>query len=48
MFYSSISSVGTMGSGSDYAPMIQRVGLPSCDVRYTFNPVSLYCELIMY
>jgi len=37
-----------MGSGSDYAPMIQRVGLPSCDVRYTFDTVSLYYEDIMH
>ncbi|XP_071164480.1 N-acetylated-alpha-linked acidic dipeptidase 2-like [Mytilus edulis] len=34
----SVPSVGGVGSGSDYAPMVQMVGLPVCDVRYTFDP----------
>ncbi|XP_061183780.1 N-acetylated-alpha-linked acidic dipeptidase 2-like [Saccostrea echinata] len=29
--------ISNMGSGSDYAPFIQRVGLPCLDIRYTFD-----------
>ena len=33
--------ISSMGSGSDYAPFIQRVGLPCIDVRYTYDSVSI-------
>lgn len=29
--------IADMGSGSDYAPFIKRVGLPCLDIRYTYN-----------
>nr|XP_022329273.1 N-acetylated-alpha-linked acidic dipeptidase 2-like [Crassostrea virginica] len=29
--------ISDMGSGSDYAPFIKRVGLPCVDIRYTYN-----------
>ncbi|CAC5396242.1 N-acetylated-alpha-linked acidic dipeptidase 2,Probable glutamate carboxypeptidase LAMP1,Glutamate carboxypeptidase 2 [Mytilus coruscus] len=34
----SVPRVSGIGSGSDFAPMVQMVGLPSCDIRYTFDP----------
>ncbi|XP_076097524.1 N-acetylated-alpha-linked acidic dipeptidase 2-like isoform X2 [Mytilus galloprovincialis] len=33
----SVPRVSGIGAGSDYAPMVQMVGLPSCDIRYTFD-----------
>jgi hypothetical protein len=34
--------ISDMGSGSDYAPFIQQVGLPCLDIRYTYNSVRCY------
>lgn len=34
-----IVRIADMGSGSDYAPFIKRVGLPCLDIRYTYNSV---------
>lgn len=34
-----IFRIADMGSGSDYAPFIKRVGLPCLDIRYTYNSV---------
>ena len=30
-------SIGNLGSGSDYAGFLQRLGIPAVDVRYTYN-----------
>ncbi|XP_052057708.1 N-acetylated-alpha-linked acidic dipeptidase 2-like [Mytilus californianus] len=34
----SVPRVSGVGSETDYAPMVKMVGLPSCDIRYTFDP----------
>ena len=39
-----------MGSGSDYAPFIQKVGLPCADIEYIYNEVcyKMHCYGAVY
>ena len=39
-------SVDLPGSGSDHAPFRDQLGVPIVDMWFTYDPVSLNCNLI--
>nr|XP_033808392.1 putative N-acetylated-alpha-linked acidic dipeptidase isoform X2 [Geotrypetes seraphini] len=47
-FNPKLPHIGDLGSGSDYAPFLQNLGISSIDIRYTYDKTYLISSYPMY
>ena len=41
-------SISNLGSGSDFAPFMYRIGVPAVDMRYSYDSVSNACFIMLH